>query len=130
MPQFDDVTAFLSPTLDLPWAGKTYRVPSPPALVGLRLQAAWAVTNAKAAGVDAKAHHLRLLNDDDGSTSLEQDALGPVYDEMVADRVPLEVLNHAGMTAYLWIVAGDDAAKAWWESPAGKAPRPVLHPKG
>lgn len=123
MPDFEDLGDFLSPTLDLPVAGKTYRVPSPPAAVGLRLQAAFAVTNARRAGVDAKARWVQLLNDDT-TTSLEQDALGPVYDEMLADGLTIEQLNHAGMTAYLWIVAGDDAAHFYWVSPLGKAPRP------
>lgn len=125
MPEFDDLGAYLSPTLDLPVAGTTYKVPSPPALVGLRLQAAWAVTNARQAGVAAKAHHAALVAADDGATSLEQDALGPVYDQMLADGVSTEVLNHAGMTAYLWVVAGERAARLWWVTPLGEARTPL-----
>ncbi|MBD5787107.1 hypothetical protein IF650_13045 [Cellulosimicrobium terreum] len=120
MPAFDDIGDLLSPSLDLPVAGKVYHVPSPPALVGLRLQAAWAVTMARRTGSPAKDQHLQLLAEDTG-TSLEQDALGPVYDEMVADGVSVDVLNHAGMTAYLWVVSGESAARTYWAAPLGKA---------
>lgn len=125
MTQFEDIGEYLSPTLDLPLAGKTYKVPSPPAAVGLRLQASWAISNATAAGSAPKAHHLATFAADDGSTSFEQDALGPVYDEMLADGVSIEQLTHAGMTAYLWVVAGERAARAWWVSPLGEARRPL-----
>lgn len=128
MPELDDLGEYLSRTLDLPVAGKTYRVPSPPARVGLRLQAGWAVTAARRAGVDPKQHQVRILATDDGSTSLEQDALGPVYDEMLADGVTVETITHAGMTAYLWIVAGERAARAWWVAPLGEASRPLRDP--
>ncbi|WP_194522340.1 DUF7426 family protein [Cellulosimicrobium sp. JZ28] len=121
MPELEDLGDLLSPTLDLPVAGKVYRVPSPPALVGLRLQASWAVTHARRAGATPKSRYLQLLTDDDGATTLEQDALGPVHDEMLADGVSVDVLNHAGFTAYLWVVAGEQAARAYWAAPLGKA---------
>lgn len=121
MPELEDLGDLLSPTLDLPVAGKVYHVPSPPALVGLRLQAAWAVTHARRAGTTPKSRYMQLLADDDGATTLEQDALGPVHDEMLADGVSVDVLNHAGFTAYLWAVAGEQAARAYWAAPLGKA---------
>jgi hypothetical protein len=123
--QFEDLGEALSPTLDLPVAGKVYRVPSPPARVGLRLQAAFAISAARQAGTAPKAHHVELIEQDDGSTSLDQDALGPVYDEMIADGVNTETLSHAGMTAWWWIVAGRRAARLYWVSPLGEAQRPL-----
>lgn len=113
MPEFDAIDEFLAPVLKLPVGGKTYEVPSPPALVGLRLQAAFAVSNSRVAGVEPKAKWVALLTEDT-STSLEEDALGPVYQEMIADGVDIDTLNHAGMTAYLWVVAGTGAAMANW----------------
>lgn len=127
MPEFEDIDAFLAPTLDLPVAGKVYRVPSPPAAVGLRLQASFAVSAARRAQVEPRRRHVALLVDDP-ETSLEQDALGPVYGEMLADGVNLETINHAGMTAYLWIVAGESAARAYWVAPKGEARRPLPVP--
>ncbi len=128
MPQFtEDLDDFQSPTLDLRVAWKVYQIPSPPARVGLRLQAAFSVAAARHNGTDPKPAHARAVADDEWATTLEQDALGPVYDQMIADDVPLPAIQHAGMTAYLWIVAGEAAARAYWLSPVGKAltPRPT-----
>lgn len=127
MPELDDLGEYLSPTLDLPVAGKVYHVPSPPAAVGLRLQAAWAITNAQKANIAPREHHLKALARDTG-TSLEQDALGPVHDEMLADGVSIDLLNHAGMAAYLWVVAGEKAARLWWVTPLGEASTPLPEP--
>ena len=114
---FDDVIA---PSLRLSVAGKVYEVPSPPAAVGLRLQASWRVELYRQAGraVPEREKALRAL-DETFETTLEQDALGPVYDEMVRDGAPVHLVNHAGMTAYLWIVGGEDAAAAWWQAHRG-----------
>src|SRR5690606_13731054 len=59
--------------------------------------------------------------EDDGASTLEQDALGPVHDEMLTDGVSVDVLNRAGFTAYLCVVAGEQAARAYWAAPLGKA---------
>ena len=123
MTEFDDLGEYLSPTLDLTLAGKTYQVPSPPAAVGLRLQAAFAVTAARRAGRPPKQRHLKLLVDDP-ATSMEQDSLGPVYDQLLADEVSFEALTHAGMTAYLWHVSGREAALRYWRYPLGEALTP------
>lgn len=123
MTDFEDLGEYLTPTLDLPVAGKTYTVPSPPAAVGLRLQASFAVAAARRAGTQPLQRHLARLVDDP-ETSVEQDALGPVWDEMLADGVPTEALSHAGMTAYLWVVAGRTAAQRYWAAPLGEANRP------
>lgn len=124
MTQFEDLGAYLSPTLDLPVGGKVYRVPSPPAKAGLRMQASFAIAAARKAHQEPKARDLASI-DLDAPTSLEQDALGPVYDEMLADGVNLETLRHAGMTAYLWHVAGERAARLYWRSPLGEASTPT-----
>ncbi|MDQ8040668.1 hypothetical protein RDI86_02275 [Cellulosimicrobium sp. XJ-DQ-B-000] len=125
MPELtEEIDDFLSPNLDLRVAGKVYSIPSPPARVGLRLQAAFAVAAARHNGTDPKPAHARAVADDEWATTLEQDALGPVYAEMMADDVPLPAIQHAGMTAYMWIVAGEAAARAYWISPVGKALTP------
>ncbi|WP_454044407.1 DUF7426 family protein [Cellulosimicrobium sp. Marseille-Q8652] len=127
MPQItDEIDDYLSPSLDLRVAGKVYSIPSPPARVGLRLQAAFAVASARHTGTDPKPAHAKAVADDEWETTLEQDALGPVYDEMLTDGVPLTAIQHAGMTAYLWIVAGETAARSYWVAPVGKVltPRP------
>lgn len=124
MPVLDDLGDFLSPTLDLPVAGKVYRVPSPPARVGLRLQAAHAVMAAGRAGATPRPSDLAIAATDDGSTSLEQDTLGPVYQQMLDDDVPVEAVKRAATTAYLWIVIGEEAATRYWRTPLGEARAP------
>lgn len=121
MPTFDDLGEALAPTLDLPVAGRIYKVPSPPAVVGLRMQALFSGAAAhRLAGVPASK---AMVLDDEQEIDLYRDALGPVHAEMVDDGCTLEQIKHAGMTAFIWHVAGVELARTYWQTPAGGTPK-------
>lgn len=122
----DDLTDLFDPDLVLPIGGKAYRVPPPSAVVGLRLQALQALAVARARGEKlGAADRARLRMDDGAEVDLHRDALGPVYDELLADGVNIEYLRHAGTTAYLRWAVGRDRAEEFWRSRAGEASRPL-----
>lgn len=108
-------------TLDLPIGGRTYRIPSPPGRVGLRVQAfmetvvdaARAQEAGKAVELDAEAL------DDAAELDLYRDVLGPACDAMVADGVPWEAMKRAALAAMFWVAFDAETAAAVWE---GKAP--------
>ena len=98
-------------SLSLPVGDRTYVVPSPPAGVGLALQAAWVIQASRRAGKTPPAYAVeRYARYDDGTHELDQDALGPAWDAMIADGVDLVTLRRAAMAAYTWICTGNSAA--------------------
>jgi hypothetical protein len=112
----------------VPIGERAYVVPAPPGKVGVRLQALWRITRARQSGGEPAADDLRRLELwDDLTLPFEQDALGPAYWEMLRDGVPVPVIEHAGMTAFMWVVRGDAAARAYWERPLLSAALPQ-HP--
>lgn len=117
MPTFDDLGELLSPTLDLPVGGRTYRVPSPPAETGLRLQAIFAGAYFAVSGDKVRGGKTSL--DDDEEQDIYAASLGPVYAQMVEDGCTYEQIKHAGLTAFIWHTAGASAAEAYWSSPMG-----------
>lgn len=95
--------------LELPVAGRTYTVPQPPAKVGLALQASWTVTHARRAGKTPPPFAVdRMARYDNGESEMEQDALGPVWDELIAADVTVRDLRRAGLAAYVWICTGSE----------------------
>jgi len=119
MPTFDDLGDFLSPTLDLPVGGRIYKVPSPPAKDGLRLQAIFSGAYFAVSGEKPERAGATTLDDTD-ERDLYKVSLGPVHDEMIADGCTWEQVKHAGITAFIWHVAGASAALAYWTSPKGE----------
>lgn len=123
----DDLTTLLDPALRLPIGGRTYTVQPPTAAVGLRLEALLAVTLSIQTGNHLPQRFKDALQGPDGEqVDLAKDALGPVYDQMVADGLSLPFIRHAGQTAYRHWVAGPAAGASYWAAGAdqGKAPAP------
>lgn len=115
--------------LDLPIRGKAYRIPSPPARVGLRVQA-FISTMMDAARAQENGQPIQLdeqVLDDANELDLYQDVLGPAYQQMVDDQVPIEALKHAAMTAMMWVAFDKTTAQAVWE---GKAPTTAVRRSG
>jgi hypothetical protein len=121
---FTDLEAFLRPGFDLPIRGKTYYVPPPPAKEGLWLQSLVDAGEAMVLAGGITAAQKQVLGDDE-ERSMYQIALGPAWDEMVADGVDWPILKHAGLVATVYWTRGPEAAeKAWDRYGPGKAPTP------
>jgi hypothetical protein len=119
MAKFRDLDEFFDDTLPLPIKGKTYVVPGPDADTGLLCQRLMAVGITAAQGGDIDAAQL----DDAGEIDLYARVLGPVYQELLADKVSWPRIKHAGTTAFLWIAADLDTAMKFWEmGPEAEAP--------
>lgn len=103
MSQFKDYDEVVEP-LAFPIRGKVYTAPPVPAKFGI------ALVRAIAGDEDALGE---LAGD---SRSLYAALLGPAYDEMIADDVPLDALSRAGFAALVDWQAGRDAAVRVWES--------------
>lgn len=101
----------MTSTLVLHAAGKDYTIPSPPARVGLALQASYAITQARRAGQEPPPYAVeRAKLYDNLATGMDQDSLGPAWEQMIADDVPLDELRKAAAAAYTWIVTGSESA--------------------
>jgi hypothetical protein len=71
--------------------------------------------------IDAVAGRPGALNDEP-IAELYKLALGPVWDEMVADNVPAAAASLAGMTAVLVVSHGMPTAMAYWNQAVAPAP--------
>jgi hypothetical protein len=116
---FRDLSEVLDAGLSLPYKRKTYLVPPVDAETGLRLQrltevAAQAAKAAENGGDGVSLDEVVL--DDDAEVDLYRDALGPAYAEMLADRVPFDVLKVAAITVWLATTVSRDAAEAYWNA--------------
>ena len=119
-----DLDEFFDPTLRLPIRGKVYVVASPDAKTGLRVQRLMSTGAVAAMGGEVSDADLESLEfDDDEERDLYLRILGPAYDEMLADGLPWEIVQHAGQTALMWVAFGREAAERVWES-VGEAHRP------
>lgn len=108
---FQDLEEFFDDTLPLPIAGKTYVVPPPDAETGIKMKAHFELGLRIMSGeVDPEEGDL----DDDEERDLYQQALGPVYQEMLDDGVNWPKLKRAGMTAFYWIVGETSMAERFW----------------
>lgn len=112
---FEALDELFDDALELPVKGRdgtirTYRIPSPTAEDGLRINrlAQLAMRVVGGGTVDAEA-----LNDEE-ELDLLADALGPAMPEMQADGVDWAWLRHAGLTAVIWITQGSEPAGTYW----------------
>lgn len=119
---FRDLSEVLDAGLALPIGGKTYTVAPVDAETGLRLQRLAEVAAQVAGAVESGEPLDTVALDDAAEVDLYRDALGAVYDEMVADRVPWPALKLAGVTAWLDAAVNRETAEAYWN--AGGAPDP------
>jgi len=110
---------FFDDTLTLPVGGKEYTIPAPDAETGLLCQRLMQAGVAAAAGQQTDLSDLAEL-DDDQETDLYKRCLGPVYDQLIADKVTWPRIKHCGVTAFLWIAADLETAMKFWDS--GGAP--------
>ena len=82
---FEALNELLDEVIELPVLGKTYRIVSPSAKDGLRVEQITNVAIQMAGG--GKDINTEVL-DDKEERDLFQLCLGPVYDEMLADGIP------------------------------------------
>lgn len=112
---FEALDDFLDDWLELPVRGtdgvqRTYRIPSPPAEDGIRVERITTMAArlmAKGAGPDADGL------DDAEELDLYRLTLGDVYDQLLAD-VPWSRFKLAALTAMYWIIADRETAHAYW----------------
>lgn len=149
MARLDELDEYLDPGLILTVRGREYTVPLPSAELGLWLQriaqaAPDALTAADSddpdliADVATRAARIptpEIVRD----RTLTQIVLGDdLHAQMIADGVPYPHLEHCGRTALWWILAGEQAAAAYWASggrpevwrPANRKARRAKKPKG
>ncbi|MGW5160990.1 DUF7426 family protein [Nonomuraea wenchangensis] len=129
MAQFRNLDEFFDPSLRLPVKGRVYISPPPDAEVGLLVQRLMNAGIAAEAGQDVDEQELNdlaesVLTNDSDEKDLYKRLLGPVWDEMFADRLDWPIIQHVGQTALLWVAAGVDAAAKHWEAGAGEAEAP------
>jgi len=130
---FGDLADFWIEGLELPIGGKTYVVPEPSAETGLWLQTVWSAGVVMASAVangeepDAATRELAEL-DDDGEANLIERVLGAeLLAELKADGVGPVKIKHVGLTAFYWVVLGEEPAKAYWQ---GRSPLSAVRPEG
>lgn len=116
--RFDALTELFDDALELPVPGRggkvqEYRIPSPPAEDGLRVQNITTLAARLMAG--GEAIDTKVL-DDDEERDLFQLSLGPVYDDLLKDGVDWAWIKHVGMTAVFWITSGLETAEAYWKA--------------
>lgn len=129
MAQFRDLDEFFDPSLRLPVGGKTYVIPPPDAEVGLLVQRLMHAGLAAESGQDVDSDALNelassVLTNESKDSDLYKRLLGPVWDELFADKLDWPVIQHIGETVMLWVAAGTDAAARHWEAGAGEAEAP------
>lgn len=97
-------------TLTLEVAGRSYEVPQPTARVGLALQASWAVTHALRLKRTPPPYAVeRMARYDSQESDIDEDSLGPVWDQMIEDEIGVLDLRRAAMAAYTWICTGKES---------------------
>lgn len=114
--RFEALDELFDDALELPVKGRdgqirTYRIPSPSAEDGLRIQKISALATRLMAG--GESLDTEILNDEE-ELDLIHDALGTADTEMQQDGVDWTWRRHAGITAFLWITQGAEAARQFW----------------
>jgi len=119
-----DLTAYLTPNLDIPWGDRTFSVPPPSKDVGIKLAAI------NAAGVHVYLETLEVCPtcgrggalgrelpadtqatlDAIGSTDLGALSLGPAYQEMVDAGVPAPHIDTFALYALYYWTLGEETA--------------------
>lgn len=113
--QFEALGDFLDDYLELPVPtadGQTrvYRIPSPPAKDGLRVEK---ITKAAAKLYLNGTEPDKELLDDQEEKDLFRLVLGPVHDEIAAD-LSWTRFRHVAMTAMVWVLNDRDTAARFW----------------
>jgi hypothetical protein len=125
-----DLQDFFDPSFHMPIMGKVYVVQSPDAATGVKLQRLFTMAASAKMGVALSPEDLASLElDDEEEVETYSLVLGSAYAEMVADKVPFEMVKHAGTTAMMWIGLSREAAEAYWSAGVGEArgPEPQDH---
>ncbi|MFG2059664.1 hypothetical protein ACGFI9_37200 [Micromonospora sp. NPDC048930] len=116
-----DLDEYWSPGLTLTVKGKEYTVPLASAELGLWCRRIAQITGdihgaSTEAEMQAAVARIEALPDLPGDLSLEERVLGPVYQQMVDDKVEDPYIQFSGQTGYIWIIAGEEAAERYWTS--------------
>lgn len=123
---FEDLDEFFVSDLPLPIGGKTYRIPSPSADVGLHCQLIADIGHRQSTGLPVSEDDVAMLRlDDDEEQQFYRRVLGPAFDEMAADEVAWSKIRHAAQTSFTWIVRGKAAAERVWREGEGQPARPA-----
>ena len=120
----------MTDTLTLHANGKDYDIPSPPAKIGLALQASYVIATARRRKAEVPGYALaRAARYDRLDHSIDEDALSgrmpdgrTAWDTLLEDDVPLVELRRVAGAAYIWTVTGDPVAARMVidpEAPAG-----------
>ncbi|MGW0933272.1 DUF7426 family protein [Streptomyces sp. NPDC002644] len=114
--RFEALDALLDEYLELPVPGRdgelrTWRIPSPPAEDGLRVDRIVTLAARLRSGTDPDADALS----DAEELDLYRLALSDVYDDLAAN-VSWAWLKHVAMTAVIWITANEEAAARYWSA--------------
>lgn len=116
--KFEALDELFDDALELPVKARdgktrTYKIPSPSAEDGLRIQRLTAMAVRLVGGGEAPDQDFL---DDQDERDLIADALGPAQTEMQDDGVDWAWLRHAGLTAIIWISQGAEAAGTYWKA--------------
>lgn len=120
MTKFGDVTQYFDPGLELTVKGKDYKIPLPSAELGLWCRTMMAVNEITDESTDeqlqAAANQVAKLPPLPGPKTMPEHLLGSAHAEMVADGVEDPYIEFCAMTAFFWIIGGEDAARRYWVS--------------
>lgn len=122
-----DLREFHDPHLYLPINGKTYTVKAPNAEDGLRLKtyvmsdSSVDMTVAGKANIEMVAIVLNSTYDPATDTMS-----GGLWDELVADGIPLAEIMHIANTAIAHFAVGENFGTYWWENRLGKELEPLV----
>lgn len=122
MTDLKQLGSFLDPILAIPYRGKTYEVQAVNAETGLRLQKLVAAGVRTALDGEIDPVTIELVNDADEQGFYET-ILGPVYDQLIEDKVSSPALKFIGQTALMWHAQDFEMAETFWRA-EGKAPTP------
>lgn len=114
---FEALDDFLDDWLELPALCKdgqtrTFRIPSPPAEDGLRVDQ---ITTAAARMLQGGSAADEAVLNDDEERDLFRLVLGPAHDEIAA-HLSWTRFRHVAMTAMVWITSSRDHAATYWAS--------------
>lgn len=127
----EEAAAWLDGDLELPIAGKKYRVPEPSVELGMRLEI---LLNTEKDQRGKSERYQKVLSDVE-ERDLYQEILGPVYGQMAGDGVSYPLVKHAAITAWYHFVISPEVAERYWNDAVtrGKAaapPRSRSTPRG
>lgn len=116
--RFEALEELFDDALELPVKGRdgmvrTYRIPSPSAMDGLKIQ--HIATLAAKLYQGGEAIDTTVL-DDDEELDLVKLCLGPTDDELMADGVDWAWRRHVGLTAMFWVTSGQEIAEKYWKA--------------